>query len=259
VAPALKNGLTSKGRLPVRASAESDDENAEMDTKNARALGGLLDPKNRKYLLIGGAVMLILLSALYVMHSNKVSENNKKIAAKATAAIQEINSLIATRDYVPALEKSAAFIKEFNDCEIPEIKKNVENTKKSIQGIEQTIEREKEGKAKLAGLIDKKNNATADQYEDMMKEFSKFITKYGEFNRLFEKAQSELKDIDAKIAAKQEEDDTKAYNDLMAEIKPMAIDTAITHLKKYWDDTPKLSKRLQGALKKKLNELKALK
>lgn len=267
VAPALKKGLTSKSKLPARASsendAENDDENTEISRKTTGALGGLLDKKNRKYLFIGGAVLLVLMAALYVMNSNKVYENNKRLGAKASAAIQEINGFVATKDYVQALEKSEAFIKEFNDCELPEVKKNVENTKKSIQGIEQTIEREKEGKAKLAELSNKKNSASLDQYEDLMKEFSKFITKYGEFGRLFDKAQAELKDIDTKLAAKQEEDDTKAYNDLLAEIKPMVddgkIDAAIAHLKKYWDEAPKLSKRLQSALKKKLNELKGMK
>lgn len=263
VAPALKKRLAPKRKLSARTSAEGDDGNVEMDTKKAGALGGLLDPKNRKYLLISGAVLLVLMSVFYVTHSNNVYEKNKRIGEQATEAINEINGFNATKDYTKALEKSEAFIKEFKDCDIPMIIKNVEDTKKSIRGIEQTIERETEGKAKLAGLIDRKNNATADQYEDLMKEFSKFITKYGEFSRLLEKAQSELKDINAKSAARQEEEDTKAYSDLMAEIKPMVddgqIDAAIARLKKYWADTPKISKRLQGAIKKKQSELKAMK
>ena len=263
VPPSLKKGLASKGKLTTRTYPEGDDENTGIGAKNTGALGGLLDPKNRKYLLIGGAVLLVLISAFYAMHSRSVYEKNKQIGEKATEAIKEINGLTTTKDYTKALEKSEAFVKEFKEYEIPEVKKNVEKTEISIKSLEKLIELEKEGKAKLAGLIDKKNDAAPDQYDEVEKEFNKFMTKYSDISALVSKAHEELKDIQAKIAAKQEEDDTKIYNALMAEIKPMVdggkIDAAIAHLKKYRDDTPKVSTRIKSALKKKLAELKEMK
>ena len=246
-----------KGKIPSRTTEEG--EEVEMDTKK----GGILAKENRKYLYIGGAVLMVILGMFYVVHSNSVYKRNKQMAEDATKAIKEINGLIGNKEYAKAMEKSEAFVREFKESEIPEVKKNVENTATSIRGLEKLIELEKEGKAKLADLIDKKNNASPDQYENLSKEFSKFMSKYSELSNLVNKAYDELKDIDVKIAAQQEEDDTKVYNELMAEIKPMVdggrIDGAIAHLKKYWDETPKISKRLQGALKKKLTELKEMK
>jgi len=257
VPPSRVSASLKKGRPSPGASGE--DEEGEMNSKKS----GILAPENRKYIYIGGAILLVLVAAFYVMHSRSVYEKNKKIGEEATRASNEINVFVATKDFVQALEKSEAFIREFKEYDLPEVKKNVERAELSIKGIEQSIEREKEGTARLKELLDKKESATPDQYEDLLKEFGKFITKYAEFGRLFEKASAAAKDLEAKIAAKQEEEDTKIYSELMAEIKPMVdggrIDEAIAHLKKYWDNTPKISKRVQGALKKKMSELKSMK
>ncbi|MBI5777894.1 MAG: hypothetical protein HZA49_00360 [Planctomycetes bacterium] len=256
--PASKASVPLKrGKIPTRKSEEN--EEAEMGAIK----GGIMAKENRKYIYIGGAVLLVILAVVYVMHSNSVAARDKQTVEDVAKKSKEIIELLGAKDYATALEKIGAFIKEFRECEIPEVKKNVENTEKSIKGIEQKIELEKEGKGKLANLMEKKSNTPPDQYEDLIKELTGFRNNYAEFSQLFSKADSELKDIETKVAAKQEEEDTKAYNDLMAEIKPMVndgkIDAAITYLKKYWDDTPKISKRLQGALKKKLSELKAMK
>ena len=249
------NPLTDS--VPLQRSTKEGEEGDMPATKT-----GIMAKENRKYLYIGGATLLVFLAVFYVVHSNSVAKRNDQIAEKATKAISEINEFVLKKDYVNALEKSEAFVREFKDSDVPEVKKNAEKTEISIKGITQQIEREKEGKSRLADLQNKKSNATPDQYEDLIKEFNKFMTKYGEFSYMFEKAKTESKDLEAKVAAKQEEEDNKIYSELMAEIKPMVdggkIDDAITHLKKYWDNN-KLDKRLQGALKKKLSELKSMK
>jgi len=262
VSSGFKKGLAPKGKRLAKTQAEDTDGNTAEDAKNIGPRKGLLAPENRKYLFIGGTVALILVAAVYVIHSRNVTKKNNAIAEKATKAINSINESVSKKDFVNALEKSEAFVREFGDSDIPAVKKNADNTKLSIQGITQQIEREKEGKAKLASLMDKKNDATPDQYEDLMKEFNKFMGKYAEFYDMFEKAKSEASDLEAKITAKEEEEDNKIFNDLLAEIKPMVdggkIDEAIAHLTKY-KDANKLSKRLQGAFKKKISELKAKK
>ncbi|MEW6025932.1 MAG: hypothetical protein AB1599_01365 [Planctomycetota bacterium] len=272
--PAIKTSPLKKGRpspfqnsgygaadgRPAPRASDSDEEGEEPAP--ARKKSGLLAPQNRKYLYIGGAIVLVLLSMVYVMHSRSVAEKNKKINEQMKTAVKEINDLTNMKDYTHALEKSEAFIREFKEYDLPEVQKNVKNTEASLKGIEQLIERQKEGRAKLDELLDKKNNAAPEQFEELVKEFTKFMNKYGEFGQLYEKASSVVKDLQEKIAAGQEEKDNKIYNELMAEIKPMvdqgSIDAAITHLKKYWDNND-MSKRLQGALKKKLSELKAMK
>jgi len=256
VPPPRVSAPLKKGRLSTTKTKEG--EEGDMPATKT----GIMAKENRKYLYIGGATLLVFLAVFYVVHSNSVAKRNDQIAEKATKAISEINEFVLKKDYVNALEKSEAFVREFKDSDVPEVKKNAEKTEISIKGITQQIEREKEGKSRLADLQNKKSNATPDQYEDLIKEFNKFMTKYGEFSYMFEKAKTESKDLEAKVAAKQEEEDNKIYSELMAEIKPMVdggkIDDAITHLKKYWDNN-KLDKRLQGALKKKLSELKSMK
>jgi len=258
----LKKGFSPKSRPSLNVTTKDDGENIEISSKKTGALGGLLSKQNRKYLFIAGPIVLVLLATLYVMNSRNVYEKNKRISAKAADVIKEINGLISTKDFVKASEKGEAFVKEFNGYNIAEVQKNVEKTKTSLKGIEKLIEQEKEGRIKLTALLDKKKNTSLDQYPDLEKEFNKFIIKYSEIGTLVNKAYEESKDIQAKIAAKQEEEDTKVFSELIVEIKPMVdggkIDEAIARLKKYWDDN-KMSPRLQSAIKKKLSELKSMK
>ena len=235
---AVKTGYTENGE------GEAGEEKATMISK-------LL--KNKKYLFIGGGVMVVLLAVIYVIYNNAHAAKMEEIGGKAKKLLNEINELHQKQSFSDELEKYQIYVKEFKEYDLPglnKIEKNIENLKK-------IIEKEAEGKKKLAELIKKKESASPDQYTDLLKEFEHFISNNSDIIALTSKAEPEAKDLRAKVAAAEKESDDKAYKELMDEIEPLRekddYDGAITKLKDLWKKFPNktigLQKRIENTIK----------
>lgn len=243
--------------LPLRnqpvTTEDMENGNGEMGAEKPTMLSKLL--KNKKYLFIGGAVLVVLLGTIYVLYSNAQTAKMKEINGKAGKLIGEINELQQKQSFSEALEKYELYVKEFKQYNLPgfnKIEKNIENLKK-------IIEKEAEGKEKLAGLLKEKESASLDQYPDLLKKFEHFISNHSDIIALTSKAEPEAKDLQAKIAAAEKERDDKSYKEMIAEIEPLRekedYDGAIAKLKDLWEKFPNKTVGLQKRIKSALTEL----
>jgi len=264
--PAAKNKLKTsnlstlnKNKPTAAKTAEDDGQKGNEVDKEFEIRLKKAKEKKKKFLYIGGGVLAAILLTLYVVHSSAEAKKMAEINKNANELIVEINELLRKKDYSEALDKCQSYVTKFKEFNLPDLK----SVETNIENLGKTIEKENEGKAQLKELLNKKNSASAEQYEELLKEFRRFSGRFNEFNALADQADKEMKDLNQKIADAEKEKDDKIFNDLMTEIQPLVdegkIDAAIANVKEFYDKAKDLSPPLQKRIKKKMSELKAQK
>jgi hypothetical protein len=244
-------------KLPLRnkpvATEEMENGEEEAYAEKPTMISKLMS--NKKYLFIGGGVLIVLLGAFYVFYSNAQTAKMKEIAGRAEKLLDEINELQSKQSFSEALDKYELYVKEFKQYNLPgfvKIEKNIENLKK-------LIEKETAGKEKLAELLKKKESASPDKYPELLKEFERFINNNSDLLALISKAEPEAKDLQVKVAAAEKEVDDKVFKEMIAEVTPLRdkedYDGAIAKLKDLYEKYPNKTVGLQKRVKNALNEL----
>ena len=246
-----KSKYSKMGQMLSKKNKEKAGE-PEADRQPAEATSG--GKKNTLFMVIGGAALLLIIGGVILAFSSSSnartssSLKEKKLWKQAIAAEKE-------RDWAKAQILYADFIKKFKKSKLK--KKAEEN----LDRVEQRRRNERSASREIGELLKKKEDYHVDQYGDLLKEFERFMDKYGD-TQAVEHARGAMDNIRRIVSANQSLGLDAAFNDtrhLVEDyIQKKDYESALTKWQEFEQKYPNLDSIQKNLIKKQVKNIKKL-